>query len=194
MNIGPDVGNIKTADSEMNKALQTLNKLTEDLRDGRTRVSCSETENLRNCFVNAWKGLNNLAMNQDLDQFMKIKATDARNKVWDLYEKITQNDLKRRPGMALDVQYVPLVFGAMKSQLARVRMMKTVRADKSAIEEAEKRLENLKMMWLEDTEDEWSNIREEGPAVLTKNAIKGPEMDIETKELLKNYKEQGLIG
>ena len=73
-------------------------------------------------------------------------------------------------------------------------MMKTVRVDKSAIEEAEKRLENLKMMWLEDTEDEWSNIREEGPAVLTKNAIKGPEMDIETKELLKNYKEQGLIG
>ena len=73
-------------------------------------------------------------------------------------------------------------------------MMKTKRAGKSAIEEAETKLENLKKMWWEDTESEWSHIREEGLAVFTKNSVIGDEMGLEMKELLKQCKEQQIIG
>ena len=62
-----------------------------------------------------------------------------------------------------------------------------MRADKPDITETKKRLENLKKMWWEDTEEEWSKIKLDGPTVLTRNAVSGNEMDLETKALLKRY-------
>ena len=47
------------------------------------------------------------------------------------------------------------------SQSARVRKLKTNRAGKSRIAEAERRLESLKAEYLADTEREWSDVREE---------------------------------
>ena len=61
---------------------------------------------------------------------------------------------------------------------------------------SEKRLESLKKIWWEDTEIEWINVSldgPDGPTVLTKNAVDGNQMGLETKELLKQYKREGTI-
>ena len=122
---------------------------------------------------------------------IKVNIVTACNKVNELCKKMTQNNLLTTWTDTAWSQHKHLVFAAMKSQITQVRMKNRMKADD--IEEAEKRLKNLKKMWWEDMETEWSKVRVGGPTVLTKNSVTGPQMDVETKELLKHYVEEGII-
>ena len=70
---------------------------------------------------------------------------------------------------------------------ARVRRLRSDRAGKAVIAEAERRLETLKAEFLADTGREWSDLREEGPVLLTTNVVRGsealPELEAMTKDL-----------
>ena len=126
-------------------------------------------------------------------QSAKQRFLDETGEDWreDLFMKRRLSSLKTGTAWS---QHKKLVFDALKSQIAQVRMMKTRRAGKSDILEAEKRLEKLKKIFWEDTEiGEWSKVRVEGPTVLTKNAVIGNQMGVETKELLKQYKKEQVI-
>ena len=59
------------------------------------------------------------------------------------------------------------------------------RACKSVIVEAERRLEELKAEFLTDTGKEWSDMRAEGPVLLTTNEVRGSEVRPELKLKLK---------
>ena len=78
-------------------------------------------------------------------------------------------------------------------QSARVRKLKTNRAGKSRIAEAERRLESLKAEFLADTEREWSDVRDEGPILLTSNAVRGNEVRLELKQRLLELRRQNII-
>ena len=79
------------------------------------------------------------------------------------------------------------------TQSARVRKLKTNRAGKSRIAEAERRLKSLKAEYLADTEREWSDVREEGPILLTSNAVKGSEVLPELKEMTKDLRRENIV-
>ena len=79
------------------------------------------------------------------------------------------------------------------TQSARVRKLKTNRAGKSRIAEAERRLESLKAEYLADTGREWSDVREEGPILLTSNAVKGSEVLPELKEMTKDLRRENIV-
>ena len=68
-----------------------------------------------------------------------------------------------------------------------------MRAGKSRIAEAERRLESLKAEYLADTEREWSDVREEGPILLTSNAVKGSEVLPELKEMTKDLRRENIV-
>ena len=78
---------------------------------------------------------------------------------------------------------------AILEQGVRVRSLRSDRAGKAVIAEAERRLEGLKAQFLADTEKEWSDVREEGPVLLTTNQVRGsealPELQAMTKDLVK---------
>ena len=78
-------------------------------------------------------------------------------------------------------------------QSARVRKLKTNRAGKSRIAEAERRLESLKAEFLADTERERSDVREEGPILLTSNAVKGSEVLPELKAMTKDLRRENIV-
>ena len=75
---------------------------------------------------------------------------------------------------------------AIIDQGARVRKLKV----KSEVEEAERRQESLKADWKAATGSEWSEVREEGPILLTTNQVRGretlPELGVRLKELRKS--------
>ena len=78
---------------------------------------------------------------------------------------------------------------AILEQGARVRRLRSERACQAVIAEAERRLESLKAEFLADTEREWSDVREEGPILLTTNKVRGnealPELRVMTKDLVR---------
>ena len=78
---------------------------------------------------------------------------------------------------------------AIIDQGARVRKLKV----KSEVEEAERRQESLKADWKAATGDDWSEVREEGPILLTTNAVKGKEVLPESGERLKELVQEGVI-
>ena len=77
---------------------------------------------------------------------------------------------------------------AILEQGVRVRSLRSDRAGKAVIAEAERRLETLKAEFLADTGREWSDLREEGPILLTTNEVRGsealPELRAMTKDLV----------
>ena len=79
------------------------------------------------------------------------------------------------------------------TQSARVRKLKTNRPGKSRIAEAERRLESLKAEFQADTGREWSDVREEGPILLTSNAVKGSEVLPELKEMTKDLRKRNIV-
>ena len=165
------INGVDTAASEreMNEALKTLDKVTEELKKGRKAASYSETNNLFKCFKEAKKLLKvdtALRTLEDLDRRTR-RTLDCFITAWEDHKK--------------------LLFDVIKTQRAQVRMMKIQKAGKSAVEEAEKRLDNLKQMWREDLEKEWSNVTLDGPTVLTTNVTRESEMEVEIKELVKQY-------
>ena len=80
---------------------------------------------------------------------------------------------------------------AIIDQGARVRKLKV----QSEIEEAERRQESLRADFKAATgsESEWSDVREEGPILLTTNKVRGKEVLPELKERLKELRQEDVI-
>ena len=79
-------------------------------------------------------------------------------------------------------------------QGALVRRLRTDRAGKSVIAEAERRLTSLKAEYLADTGAEWSEVRGEGPIFLTTNAVMGNEIIPELGETVKQLRAENILG
>ena len=84
---------------------------------------------------------------------------------------------------------------AIIDQGARVRKLRKDRATESEIEEAERRQESLKddFKLSKGSDSEWSDVREEGPILLTTNAVRGKEVLPELKERLKELRREDVI-
>ena len=106
----------------------------------------------------------------------KLRATNAdRSKINEAYCKL--NSMKTR------------LREAIIDQGARVRKLKV----KSEVEEAERRQESLKADWKAATGGDWSEVREEGPILLTTNKVKGREVLPELGERLKELSRENVI-
>ena len=70
---------------------------------------------------------------------------------------------------------------AILEQTARVRKLKV----KPEIEEATRELVSLKEEYKTVTGSEWSDLREEGPILLTTNKVRGREILPELREMVK---------
>ena len=106
----------------------------------------------------------------------KLRATNAdRSKIYEAYCKL--NSLKTR------------LREAIIDQGARVRKLKV----KSEVEEAERRQESLKADWKAATGGDWSEVREEGPILLTTNKVRGKDVLPELRERLKELVRENVI-
>ena len=90
-------------------------------------------------------------------------------------------------------QLYRLYYAAITHQARRVRSLCKVRTSRSELEEAEERLKALKAEYLSDTGEEWSDVREEGPIILTRNAVRGEEMSSELTDIVKQLKSDGVM-
>ena len=79
------------------------------------------------------------------------------------------------------------------SQLSLLMELRSIRAEKSVIAEAERRLTALKAEFLADTGGEWSDVREEGPVLLTTNQVRGSEVLPELKLQLKQLRRKNVL-
>ena len=78
---------------------------------------------------------------------------------------------------------------AIIDQGARVRKLKV----KSEVEEAERRQDSLKADYKAATGSEWSEVREEGPILLTTNKVRGKDVLPELRERLKELVRENVI-
>ena len=78
---------------------------------------------------------------------------------------------------------------AILDQTARVRRLKV----KPEMEEATRELVSLKEEFKTVTGREWSDLREEGPILLTTNKVKGREVLPELREMLKQLHSENII-
>ena len=78
---------------------------------------------------------------------------------------------------------------AILKQTARVRKLKV----KPEIEEATRELVSLKEEYKTDTGREWSDLREEGPILLTTNKVKGREILPKLREMVKQLHRENII-
>ena len=74
-----------------------------------------------------------------------------------------------------------------------MRSLCKVRTSRSELEEAEERLKALRAEYLSDTGEEWSDVREEGPIILTRNAVKGPEISSDLTDIVKQLMSDGAM-
>ena len=79
--------------------------------------------------------------------------------------------------------------GAILEQTARIRKLKV----KPEIEEATRELVSLKEEFKKVTGREWSDVREEGPILLTTNAVRGREVLPEWKGMVKHLRSKNII-
>ena len=82
---------------------------------------------------------------------------------------------------------------AILEQGARVRRLRSDRAGQAVIAEAERRLETLKAEFQADTGREWSDVREEGPVLLTTNAVRGSEALPELQAMTKDLRRENIV-
>ena len=82
---------------------------------------------------------------------------------------------------------------AVIDQGALIRKLKKDRASESEIEDAERRQESLKADYKAATGGDWSEVREEGPILLTTNKVKGREVLPELKQRLKELVRENVI-
>ena len=78
---------------------------------------------------------------------------------------------------------------AILEQTARVRKLKV----KPEIEEATRELVSLKEEYKTVTGSEWSDLREEGPILLTTNKVRGREILPELREMVKQLRGENFI-
>ena len=129
---------------------------------------------------------------ESLESLLKdaIIAQDAR------YKKLRSSTAARSE---INEAYHKLEFlktrlrEAIIDQGARVRKLWKDRASESEIEEAERRQESLKADWKAATGGDWSEVKEEGPILLTTNAVRGKEVLPELKERLKELRREDVI-
>ena len=79
--------------------------------------------------------------------------------------------------------------GAILEQAARVRKLKL----KPEKEEATRELVSLKEEYKTVTGSEWSDVREEGPILLTTNKVRGREVLPELREMVKQLRRGNFI-
>ena len=82
---------------------------------------------------------------------------------------------------------------AIIALICLVRKLRTNRAGESEIEEAVERQELLKADYKAATGSDWSEVREEGPILLTTNAVRGKEILPELRERLKELRRENVI-
>ena len=129
---------------------------------------------------------------ESLESLLKdaIIAQDAR------YKKLNADNAARSE---INEAYHKLEFlktrlrEAIIDQGARVRKLRTDRATESQIKEAVRRQELLKADYKAATGSDWSEVREEGPILLTTNAVRGREVLPELKERLKELRRENVI-
>ena len=108
--------------------------------------------------------------------YKKLRASTAdRSKINEAYWKLESVKTRLRE--------------AIIDQGARVRKLKV----KSEVEEAERRQESLKADYKAATGSDWSEVREEGPILLTTNKVRGPEVLPELGERLKDLVREKVI-
>ena len=114
-------------------------------------------------------------------RYKNLKATNAAtSKIHEAFHKI--ESLKTR------------LREAIIDQGARVRKLRTDRrATEAEIEEAERRQESLKADYKAATGGDWSEVREEGPILLTTNKVRGREVMPELRERLKELVRENVI-
>ena len=125
---------------------------------------------------------------ESLESLLKdaIIAQDAR------YKKLNADNAARSE---INEAYHKLEFlktrlrEAIIDQGARVRKLE----GKSEKEEALKRQETLRADYKAATGMEWSDVRDEGPILMTSNAVRGSEVRQELKQRLKDFREQNII-
>ena len=83
----------------------------------------------------------------------------------------------------------PELREAILEQTARVRKLKV----KPEIEEATRELVSLKEEYKTVTGSEWSDLREEGPILLTTNKVRGREALPEWKGMVKQLQRENII-
>ena len=83
----------------------------------------------------------------------------------------------------------PELREAILEQTARVRKLKV----KPEIEEATRELVSLKEEYKTVTGGEWSDLREEGPILLTTNKVRGREVLPELKGMVKQLRRENII-
>ena len=86
-----------------------------------------------------------------------------------------------------------LLRSVILAQVSLVKELRSDRAGKSLIAEAERRLEQLKAEFLTDTGAEWSDVRAEGPVLLTTNKVRGTEALAELKLELKQLTRDNVL-
>ena len=83
----------------------------------------------------------------------------------------------------------PELREAILEQTARVRKLKV----KPEIEVATRELVSLKEEYKTVTGSEWSDVREEGPILLTTNKVRGREVIPELRVMLKQLRRENII-
>ena len=83
-----------------------------------------------------------------------------------------------------------LYVEAITYQGGLARSLRKDRKSRPELEKAEERLKALKVDYLSDTGEEWSDVREEGPIILTKNIVRGCEFSPELTDIVKQLKKE----
>ena len=123
--------------------------------------------------------LKNAIIAQDAS-YKKLRASTAdRSEINEAYWKLESVKTRLRE--------------AIIDQGARVRKLRTDRATESEVEEAERRQESLKADYKAATGGDWSEVREEGPILLTTNKVRGREALPELGERLKDLVREKVI-
>ena len=107
-------------------------------------------------------------------------------------EKLTKDNAARSDISEAKQRLEPLksrLREAIIFQGARVRKLE----GKSEKEEALKRQETLRADYKAATGMEWSDVRDEGPILMTSNAVRGSEVRQELKQRLIEFREQNII-
>ena len=179
-----------SAEEEKKITSEDVSKWTEDLGE----IILVQRARVRSLTAKPLMAETEMRKLESLESLLKdaIIAQDAR------YKKLNADNAARSE---INEAYHKLEF--LKSRLreaiidqgARVRKLRKDRATESEIEEAEKRQESLKADFKAATgsESEWSDVREEGPILLTTNAVRGKEVLPELKERLKELRREDVI-
>ena len=157
--------------------LDALKEILPDLVQRLKSNSCSKLEIIDDV-AKLWTVLNDLEKDPTVSSAAKSRArglTDWLTKIYPSLRK-TFNEL------------YSLHEKALRYQIVFVRSMKTYRTSRTELEAAEERLKALKAEYLSDTGTEWSDVREEGPIILTRNAVNGDEISPELSDIVKQLK------